>query len=284
MLQSAVNVSEGRDERLLALLERAGGPTMVDRHSDGAHHRSVFTFVGDAADVLSGVCALSEVASSQLNLVDHVGVHPRFGVIDVVPFIPFLPERQPGDLVDFTEAEEAADAFTVVATELDLTVARYGNGRSTLPDLRRALRQDQASGINLARDTKKGIVAVGVRDVLIAWNLWIEGTDIESLRAVAAALRSAQLRTLALTLDGSGPTSLQLSCNIVAPFQLDLNEIAERAADLLPQGASIHRAELVGLVPWWTLHQTPPGRWNALNLNEASSLEWRLAHGRPLPT
>ena len=257
---------------------------MVDRHSDGAHHRSVFTFVGEAADVLTGVCALSEVAASQLDLTSHEGAHPRFGVLDVVPFIPFLPKRQRGDEVEFTEAEAAAEAFAVVATELGLTVARYGNGRTTLPDLRRSLRTERDSGRERVLDARKGIVAVGVRDVLIAWNLWIEGTSLQLLREVASALRSTHLRTLALELDGSGPTSLQLSCNVVGPFELDLTEIVERTQSLLPRGASIKQAELVGLVPWWTLHRAPPGQWNFLDLTEASSLEWRLANGRPLPS
>ena len=283
MLQCAVNVSEGRDERLLALLDRAGGQTLVDRHSDGAHHRSVFTFVGEAAEVLNGVCALSEVAATQLDLTAHEGVHPRFGVVDVVPFIPFIPKRQRGDIVDFTEAEEAADAFSVVATALGLTVARYGNGGTTLPDLRRSLRREQDSGRAQVINAKKGIVAVGVRDVLIAWNLWIDGTTVQPLNDVAAALRSNHLRTLALELDGSGPTPLQLSCNVVGPFELNLTEIVKRTRSLLPAGASIKQAELVGLVPWWTLHSTPPGEWSVLDLTETSSLEWRLANGRPAP-
>ena len=59
------NLSEGRDsvtiDAAAAAVER-GGARLIDRSSDGVHHRSVLTVVGDEAQVLEAAVALAGVA------------------------------------------------------------------------------------------------------------------------------------------------------------------------------------------------------------------------------
>ena len=84
MLQSAINVSEGRDPNLIDTLVAAGGPTVVDCHSDPHHHRSVLTLLGPADAVVAGALGILSAARRTLDLGSHEGVHPRYGVVDVV--------------------------------------------------------------------------------------------------------------------------------------------------------------------------------------------------------
>ena len=65
---------------------RAAG-RFIDLHSDRHHHRSVFTLVGEDADVQAGVRGLARSAVELLDLRGHTGAYPRFGVLDVVPWV-----------------------------------------------------------------------------------------------------------------------------------------------------------------------------------------------------
>ena len=64
------------------------GVRLLNRSSDAAHNRSVFTFVGEADSVQRAVLALFEHAVAEIDLREHRGEHPRLGAVDVVPFIP----------------------------------------------------------------------------------------------------------------------------------------------------------------------------------------------------
>jgi glutamate formiminotransferase len=274
MLQSAINVSEGRDEDLVRALVAAGGPTVVDCHSDPFHHRSVLTLLGDADAVVGAALGILGAARSVLDLTGHEGVHPRYGVVDVVPFTPFLPHRDPSSTVNFTEASAAATAFVEAAASLGQSTVTYGLGGSfaTLPELRRHLRTTPPP------DLHAGVVSVGVRDVLVAYNVVVTGLDRSALAQVASAVRSPELRTLPLIL-GAGPDAvLQVSCNVVAPFAITLDVVVDRVIAALPHGASVVQGELVGLLPAWALTALPPGRWPALGVSPLSTLEAHLKH------
>ena len=75
-------------DRLASSIEHIAGVHLLDRSSDPAHNRSVFTFAGDAQPVADAVLALFETAVAAIDLRSHSGAHPRLGAIDVVPFIP----------------------------------------------------------------------------------------------------------------------------------------------------------------------------------------------------
>ena len=87
MLECVVNLSEGRRPEALSSLAGACGPSLLDVHSDAGHHRSVFTLAGDAEALEASVRALAEMAVATMDLHGHEGAHPRFGVLDVVPWV-----------------------------------------------------------------------------------------------------------------------------------------------------------------------------------------------------
>jgi glutamate formiminotransferase len=88
VLECVPNVAEGRDAGVLDALSAACGASLLDRHVDPDHHRSVFTLAGpDDRGALHAVRALAGAAAARLDLRRHAGAHPRLGVLDVVPFV-----------------------------------------------------------------------------------------------------------------------------------------------------------------------------------------------------
>jgi glutamate formiminotransferase len=86
MLECVINISEGGNPALLQSLSTTLGADLLDLHSDADHNRSVFTLAGtESARVLA------REALSMFDISVHDGVHPRVGIIDVVPFVALEP-------------------------------------------------------------------------------------------------------------------------------------------------------------------------------------------------
>lgn len=273
VLECVVNVSEGRDAALLAQLAAACGDSLLDVHSDPAHNRSVLTLGGPRGSVEPAARNLTAIAHALFDLGPHIGAHPRFGVVDVVPFVelegwPLRDAATPGSL-----ARQARDSFAEwAASELGMPVFLYGPERS-LPEVRRRAWRDLLPDCGPpSPHPTAGSVAVGCRRLMIAYNLWLAGTELARARAIAAALRCPEVRALAFDLPGG----VQVSLNLIEPLLVG----PQQAWDLVAGMAPIARAELVGLVPASVLDKTPPGRWAELDLSPERTIEHRLARRR----
>ena len=258
MLECVVNISEGRRAAVVDAVAHAAGPALLDVHTDADHNRTVLTLVGEDAPR-----AVARAAVARLDLRSHQGVHPRLGVLDVVPFVP-LGRATPADAV------AARDRFLAwLADELGVPGFAYGTGR-TLPEVRRRAFHDLAPDAGPPQPhPSAGAAAVGARGVLVAWNVWLAEPDLDAARRIAREIRSEPLRALGLPVAGGA----QVSMNLVAPDVLGPAE----AWDLVAQRAPVDRAELVGLVPRSTLDRTPRARWEQLDLAEDRTIEHRLA-------
>ncbi len=264
VLECVVNISEGRDLVQLRRLAEACGNDLLDIHRDPHHHRGVFTLVGETAPR-----ALARTAVELLDLRAHTGVHPRIGVVDVVPFVPL-------DDATLADAIAARDRFARwVADELGVPAFCYGPER-TLPEIRRNAFTD------LRPDTggphphpSAGAVAVGARPVLVAYNLWLRDPDLATARRTAAMLRGPAVRTLGLQVG----ERVQVSCNLIEPFRVGPSVVEQQVRELLQaEGNDVAGAELVGLVPREVLAQSSADTWERLDLAETRTIEARLAH------
>jgi glutamate formiminotransferase len=108
-IECVVNLSEGRDLLVLNDLAATCAPVLLDRHTDPDHHRSVFTLAGPSEAVIPALCDLARATRAHLDLSDHQGVHPRLGVLDVVPFVPYEPGQLPPH--DLSGVVPLRDAF-----------------------------------------------------------------------------------------------------------------------------------------------------------------------------
>lgn len=251
MLVSPVNLSEGRDDGLLRSIVAAGGTDVLDVHRDPHHHRAVVTIAGPAA-----VRAVAARAVELLDLRHHEGVHPRFGVVDVVPFVAFAPSTM-------AEAVAERDAFaTWLTVELGVPALRYGEGEPTLPEVRRRM-------AGMTGHPSAGVTAVGARRPLVAYNVWLAEPDVAEAKRVASAVRGPHLRALGLPVG----ERVQVSLNLVEPAVLGPADAYDAVASLVP----VAGAELVGLVPQAVLDAVPPQRWGELDLAADRTVEARLA-------
>lgn len=269
MLECVVNVSEGRDEAVIDDLARTCGDDLLDVHRDPDHHRAVFTLVGTDAPR-----RLTARAIESIDLRVHTGVHPRFGVVDVVPFVPL------GDAT-MADAVAARDSFAAwLGATYDVPCFRYGPERS-LPDVRRGAftTLEPDAGPALPHPTA-GACAVGAREVLIAYNVWVAAPDLEAVRAVATAVRTPAVRTLGLAVG----SRFQVSCNLVEPLVSGPAAVTEAVrAHGARWGVEVTGCELVGLLPRRVLDAVDPAERKTLDLAVDRTIEARLARRTPPP-
>jgi glutamate formiminotransferase len=261
VLECVVNVSEGRRQDVIDALARAAGGALLDVHADEHHHRSVLTLAGP--DVERASRAVTREGVTRIDVTRHRGAHPRFGAVDVVPFVPLLDEPM-------TLAIAARDEFARwAAAELAVPCFLYGPERS-LPEVRRHAFGTLAPDVGPdAPHPAAGAIAVGARAVLVAYNLWLaDDVDVVVARDVARELRGPAVRALGFDLGGCA----QVSCNLVDPVTFGPAE----AYDAVASRAAVARAELVGLVPAAVLARTPAHRWAELGLDSSRTIEARL--------
>ena len=269
MLECVVNVSEGRRPELLSALGAAAGSALLDVHSDAHHNRAVLTMAGPHVE--EAARTLARVAVELLDLSSHSGVHPRLGVVDVVPFVPLA---DGGDAVDLGFALAARERFAAWAgTELALPCFLYGPER-TLPEVRRRAFADLAPDTGPASPhPTAGAACVGARRLLVAYNLWLApGIPLSEAKRVAAAVRGPAVRALGLEVGDRA----QVSLNLVEPTVLGPAEAFARVAVLAP----VERAELVGLCPAAAVAGLSPSRLRELGISAGAVLEARLSEAR----
>jgi glutamate formiminotransferase / 5-formyltetrahydrofolate cyclo-ligase len=260
-LESVPNFSEGRDPVLIGLLgqELAERARLLDIHTDPDHHRSVFTLVGDDAEVVDALLAAVAVARARIDLRKHEGAHPRIGAADVVPLVPFRPE-------DMERARAAALTLAErIGGELELPVFLYGElggghgpaffRRGGPAELQRRIDAGEvAPDFGPSRlDPAAGGVIVGARRPLIAFNVNLAGASGEVAREIAAVIRERGggfpgVRALGLDLSRAGRA--QVSMNVEdweAAALHDILAAVEREAQA--RGVEVEGSELVGLMP-----------------------------------
>jgi glutamate formiminotransferase len=249
VLLCVLNASEGRSHDVIDALAQAAGDDLLDQHVDPSHNRCVLTVVGEEAPR-----RVATVAIERIDLRRHRGVHPRLGAVDVVPFVPHA-----GSTLD--DAVAARDRYASWSPVPCLT---YGVDRPSLPEIRRTFR---ASAVR--PHPTAGITAVGAREVLVAYNVWLDGETLRTARGLAASVRSASVRALGLAV-GDG---VQVSMNLVAPLTVGPADVY----DAIAAHARVARAELVGLAPRSILDAIDESRWEQLDLAPARTVESRLA-------
>ncbi|HJS46734.1 MAG TPA: glutamate formimidoyltransferase [Gemmatimonadales bacterium] len=267
LVECIANVSEGRDpaalERFADAVRSVPGASLLDIHADPDHHRSVFTFVGKRPAVEEAAYRVIVLAAATIDLTRHRGVHPRIGAADVVPFVG-LGGVPTGELVALARrlalrlGREASlpsylygDAATTAERRL-LRVVRSGQ----FERLRVAARLDPArrpdAGPAELHPTA-GAVAIGVREPLVAWNVWLANDDLAAAKGIAARVRESAgglpgVQAMGVPLASRGVA--QVSMNLTRPFECGPVEATERVMALAAEaGAEVGRSELVGLVP-----------------------------------
>ncbi|HLK22236.1 MAG TPA: hypothetical protein VKT81_24990, partial [Bryobacteraceae bacterium] len=92
LIECVPNFSEGRDAEIVNAIEQsiqsAPGVTVLRSEMDRDHNRAVITFIGSPTAIAQGALRGIASATERIDLRRHIGVHPRIGAADVVPFVP----------------------------------------------------------------------------------------------------------------------------------------------------------------------------------------------------
>ena len=296
-MECVPNVSEGRDPARLARLAAAvtaiPGVRLADVHADPDHHRSVFTFLGPPAAVVAAALALADAVVAEIDMREHHGIHPRIGALDVLPFVP---------LAGLTMAEAVALAHETgraLATRHALPVYYYGDAarrpeRRALRELRHGQYEGLAARLAAADgrpdegparfEARTGAVLVGARDVLVAYNVWLAGGDLDAARAIARSVRTSggglpavQALGLPLASRGRVQVSMNLLDHRVTPIPAAFDRVREEAARA---GLGIDRGELVGLAPRSAFAGRAPSTVGLEDMPAAACLDTWLGDAR----
>jgi glutamate formiminotransferase len=290
IVECVPNVSEGRDAsrlaRFAATVSATPGVRLADVHADPDHHRSVFTFLGPPAAVAAAALALAAAVVGEVDMRDHHGIHPRIGALDVLPFVP---------LAGMTMAEAVALAHATgraLAARHALPVYYYGHAarrreRRTLRELRHGEYEGLAARLASADgqpddgparfDARAGAVVVGARDVLIAYNVWLAGDDLDAARAIARSVRASggglpAVQALGLPLPSRG--RVQVSMNLLDYRVTPIPAVFDRVrAGASRAGLAVDRGELVGLAPRAAFAGRAPASVGLADLDPARELE-----------
>jgi len=292
VLEAVPNFSEGRDKEMVRSLVdviASGDVEVLDWSADPDHNRAVVTYIGEPSGVEEASVKAARFALEHIDLRRHRGVHPRVGALDVLPFVPLHG-------LEMSDAVDSAHRVGRRIADLGIPVYFYAQasdppGRS-LADLRRGGFEALAAGFPPARrpdlpvgaarpHPTAGVTCVGARRVLLAWNVFVTGIDVEGAREIAAEIRERDggfpgLRALGLRLPEQD--RVQISMNLEDPDRtppLQIFAAIEKA--VARKGGRVAETQVIGMIPDTLVHPAAGNRLVLSDFRPARVLSRRTA-------
>lgn len=295
LIECVPNFSEGRDpdkvEQIAAAMASVAGVTLLDRHMDPDHHRSVITLVGPPEAVAEAALRGVGKAVELIDLNLHRGVHPRIGAADVVPFVP-LEDTALEECVALAWAvgEEIWRRYRVPVYFYEAAARRPERGdlaqvrRGQFEGLRREVSHDpdRRPDVGEARlHPTAGATAVGARKFLIAYNINLNTSRVEIARQIARVIRASSggfphVKAIGLKLDTRNLA--QVSINLTDFEQTPVERVYETVRrEAERHGITLAGSELVGMIPRKAFQMAPEFYRRCENFHAGKVLEDRLA-------
>src|SRR5438046_5157943 len=202
LVECVPNFSEGRDKaKVDAIVDamKMDGVYLLDREMDADHNRCVITLVGEREPMQEAAIRGVGKAAELIDLTQHQGAHPRMGAADVIPFIP----------IDGVTLEDCVAISRQVGEEISrrfqIPVYLY-EAAATRPERQNLenIRRGQFEGIraeiatnperkpdfgDAALHPSAGATVVGARKALIAYNVFLNTSDVEVAKKIGKAIR-----------------------------------------------------------------------------------------------
>jgi len=202
IVECVPNISEGRDlekiSRVAHAVDGVSGVTLLDVDPNADYNRCVITFAGEPQPCIEAMLRLTRAAYDEIDMTVQHGSHPRSGAVDVAPFVPVRDIRM-------AECAELARQFGKrAAEELKIPVYLYEAAasrpeRTNLASVRKgeyeALEQKLADpawipDFGPAKFVPKfGCLITGARFFLVAYNVNLKTTDLDSANDIALHVR-----------------------------------------------------------------------------------------------
>ncbi|MFB3813439.1 MAG: glutamate formimidoyltransferase [Terriglobales bacterium] len=292
LIECVPNFSEGRDKaKVDAIVEamKVPGVYLLDREMDADHNRCVITLVGDREPLMEGVIRGVGKAAELIDLTRHTGAHPRIGATDVVPFIP----------IEGVTIEDCVQMARKVGEEIwrryQIPIYLYEAAattpeRTNLENIRRGqfegLREEIQ--VNPARrpdfgeprvHPTAGATVVGARKFLIAYNVYLNTTEVEIAKKIAKAVRFSSgglrfVKGMGVPVRGLAQVSMNLTDFEQTPIARVFEFVKREAAR---HGVMPLSSEIVGLIPKKALEDAAEWFLQVENFDSSLILENRLA-------
>jgi len=260
------NFSEGRCEKTIDKLVKTAqstpGVSLLDINKDPSHNRTVLTLIGDPTGIKSVALALTKCARDNIDLTRQTGEHPRMGAVDVIPFVPIKNTTMEECITISNEVGRA------IAKELSIPVFLYEEAataehRRNLAAIRKGQFEGMAQKMQLpqwkpdygtdAPHPTAGVVAVGARRPLIAFNANLSTSDITIAKKIAKRIRGSSgglkyCKAIGIMLQERD--TAQVSMNLVDYEETAIYTAVELIkAEAKRYGVHIVGTELIGLAP-----------------------------------
>src|SRR5579871_3263885 len=292
LVECVPNFSEGRDKaKVDAIIEamKMPGVYLLDREMDSDHNRCVITLVGEREPIQEAAIRGVGKAAELIDLNVHTGAHPRMGAADVVPFIP----------IDGVTLEDCVAMARHVGEEIwkrfQIPIYLYESAATT-PERQNLenIRRGQFEGIRAEIATNParrpdlgeprvhptaGATVVGARKFLIAYNVFLNTTDVDVAKKVAKAVRFSSggmrfVKGAGFLVRGLAQVSMNLTDFEQTPIHRVFEVVKREAARY---GVAPTSSEIVGLIPKKALEDAAEWFLQVENFDSSLILENRLA-------
>src|SRR5271167_3329761 len=292
LVECVPNFSEGRDKgKVDAIVEamKMDGVYLLDREMDADHNRCVITLVGEREPIQEAAIRGVGKAAELIDLTVHQGAHPRMGAADVVPFIP----------IEGVTIEDCVAMARHVGEEIwkryQIPVYLYEASAAT-PERQNLenIRRGQFEGIRAEIATNParkpdfgearvhptaGATVVGARKFLIAYNVFLNTTDVEIAKKIAKAVRFSNgglrfVKGAGFLVRGLAQVSMNLTDFEQTPIHRAF-ELVKREAERY--GVAPLSSEIVGLIPKKALESAAEWFLQVENFDSSLILENRLS-------
>src|SRR5215469_12861926 len=293
LIECVPNFSEGRDpakiDAIVQSILSVPDVVLLDRESDADHNRCVLTFVGPPAAVADAAIRSVEKAVELIDLTQHQGAHPRIGAADVVPFIP----------IEGVTLEDCVAIARHVGAEIwkrhHVPVYLYEAAaarpeRQNLENIRRGQFEGLKTEVTTNSDRRPdfgeaalhataGATVVGARKPLIAYNVYLNTSDVEIAKKIAKAVRFSSgglryVKGMGVLVRGMAQVSMNLTDFEQTPIARVFEFVKREAARY---GVIPVSSEIVGLIPKKALEEAAEWFLQVENFDSSLILENRLA-------
>ncbi len=292
LVECVPNFSEGRDKaKVDAIIDamKIPGVYLLDREMDSDHNRCVITLVGEREAIQEAAIRGVGRASELIDLNTHTGAHPRMGAADVVPFIP----------IDGVTIEDCVAMANHVGEEIwkryQIPVYLY-EAAARIPERQglENIRRGQFEGIRAeitANPSRRpdigeprihptaGATVVGARKFLIAYNVFLNTTNVDIAKKIAKSVRFSSggmrfVKGAGFLVRGLAQVSMNLTDFEQTPIHRVFELVKREAARY---GVIPISSEIVGLIPKKALESAAEWFLQVENFDSSLILENRLA-------
>jgi glutamate formiminotransferase / 5-formyltetrahydrofolate cyclo-ligase len=257
LVELVINISEGCNTNLIKNIvkhtEKFGAVCLhIDSNCDAG--RSVLTFIANPSCVLDTVFQLYKVCLPQIDMNKRHGVHPCIGAVDVCPVVPLynisidecvalsknLAEKISKELLIPCYLYNASAPKPVTLHEL----RKYG-----FLGLNQMLQERKPNYGNLVAHPTFGATIIGAREILIAYNVTLDTSDLEIAKKIARNIRKLSgVKAIGWYIEEY--KKVQVSCNIENFKKLAMEDLyLAVTSQAKSYGVKPYGSELIGLTP-----------------------------------